>query len=94
MKTKNAKRLASVGDANNSDLIKAVQAAARHMRNGDPVEAQSCLDLALKQDMPLDVRKLIEKAHDEVSLGVPDIAEHRIGFALAALLEMKAKGAK
>lgn len=68
-----------------NDLTKAITMAGMHLEEGDPVEAESCLNLALKQDMALDVRKLVEKAHEEVSIGNPEKGERLIEMALAEL---------
>lgn len=59
-------------------LIKALKL----LELGDPVEAVSILEMALQDDATFDQHKLIEKAHDEASLGSPDKAETLLQIAL------------
>lgn len=69
------------------DLTKALKMAGEYMNNGDPVEAESCLDLVLRTNpgLHLDIRKLLEKAHSEISVGSPEKAEIFLGEALSEL---------
>lgn len=58
------------------DIKRAVNIIIAHIDNGDPVEADSQLEIVLgpTNEHPDDVRRLLHKAHEEVSTGDPDIA--------------------
>ena len=54
---------------------------------GDPVEAVSAMEMALRLDMGFDTRKRIEKAKDEANIGSPERAEILLG-----LIDLKVTG--
>jgi hypothetical protein len=71
----------------NNGITGALKMAQVHMENGDPVEAETMLDLVLRANPALEigVRNLLEKAHNEISVGTPDRAEYFLDGALARL---------
>lgn len=63
------------------NLIRCLRTAKKYLASGDPVEAVSALDMALRQPMQDDDRRTITKAKDEAESGSPDRAEHLLcGF--------------
>lgn len=59
-------------------LIKALKL----LELGDPVEAVAILEMALQDDATFDQHKLIEKAHEQASVGTPAEAERLLVLAL------------
>lgn len=59
-----------------SEFKSAVFKAVKMLESGDPEEAVSALEIALKQPINMDVRKLVEKAKDEATHGSVQEAEN------------------
>lgn len=69
-----------------ANIKTAVSKVIHSIQDGDPVEAESILDLMLSDPLLVgDERKTIEKAMEEVSIGSPERAETMLADLISAL---------